>query len=205
MLVLISFFVTPKNDNNSLSKNNLGLQCTSPKMSGFSTVDPRRTPKMSQHKKYFRKSSLPLDNNTLQLSNAVKTRTERVQVVLDCTHGSGLCLNITPQLGSGYVVTKIAPDSVAERSGCIQKGDRVIAVNKLFNLDIHLIRQILRDTVTPLNFQQQLQQNSGAVHWVEIELEFDMVVDEATRGIFNIKLMKTSRNAGLGVTVNGKR
>lgn len=152
-----------------------------------------------QHKKFFRKSSLPLENNLLQLST--KTRTERFAVFLDCTHGSGLSLNVTPLLGSGFAVTKILPDSVAERCGCIQKGDRVIAVNKLFNLDIQLMRQILRDT--QLNFQQQLQQNSGA-HWVEIEMEFDMIVDEATRGIFNIKLMKTSRNAGLGVTVNGK-
>lgn len=180
-------------------RTNTGLHCTSPKMSGFNTVDPRRTPKMSQqHKKFFRKSSLPLENNLLQLST--KTRTERFAVFLDCTHGSGLSLNVTPLLGSGFAVTKILPDSVAERSGCIQKGDRVIAVNKLFNLDIQLMRQILRDT----HAQQQLQQNqnSGA-HWVEIEMEFDMIVDEATRGIFNIKLMKTSRNAGLGVTVNG--
>lgn len=176
-----------------------GLHCTSPKYNtGFSTVDPRRTPKMSQHKKFYRKSSLPLDNNSLQLSTM--SRTERIQVVLDCTHGSGLCLSMTPQSGSEFVVTKILPDSVAERSGCIQKGDRIVAVNKLYNLDIQLIRQILRDS--QLNFQQQ-QQNSSA-HWVEIEVEFDMIIDESTRGIFNIKLMKTSRNAGLGVTVNGR-
>jgi C-terminal processing protease CtpA/Prc len=153
---------------------------------------------MNQHKKFFRKSSLPLDNNSMQLSTM--SRTERIQVVLDCSHGSGLCLSMTPQSGSGFAVTKILPDSVAERSGCIQKGDRIVSVNKLYNLDIHLIRQILRDS--QLNFQQQ--QNSSA-HWVEVEVEFDMIVDESTRGIFNIKLMKTSRNAGLGVTVNGKK
>lgn len=157
-------------------------------------MDPRRTPKMNQHKKFFRKSSLPLDNNA-----SIMARTERIQVVLDCTHGSGLCLSMTPQSGSGFVVTKILPDSVAERSGCIQKGDRIISVNKLYNLDIQLIRQILRDV--PMTYQSQQTQNA---HWVEVEVEFDMIVDESTRGIFNIKLMKTSRNAGLGITVNGK-
>jgi hypothetical protein len=161
-------------------------------------MDPRRTPKMSQQKKFYRKSSLPLDNNCASMMGTL-TRTERIQVILDCTHGSGLCLSMTPQTGSAFVVTKILADSVAERSGSIQKGDRIVAVNKLYNLDIQLIRQILRDT--PLNYQHQAQNSSA--HWVELEIEFDMIVDETTRGIFNIKLMKTSRNAGLGVTVNG--
>ena len=175
-----------------------GLQCTSPKFNGFNTMDPRRTPKMNQNKKFYRKSSLPLDNNTLM---SAITRTERIQVVLDCTHGSGLCLSMSPQTGSGFVVTKILHDSFSERSGCIQKGDRIVSVNKLYNLEIQLIRQILRDT--PTAFQQQ-QNLPGTTHWVELELEFDMLVDDTARGIFNIKLMKASRNSGLGITVNGK-
>ncbi len=179
-----------------------GLHCTSPKVSGFSTVDPRRTPK-NQQKKFFRKSSLPLDNNPLQLSSNSMARTARIQVVLDCTLGSGLCLSMSPQSGNGYTVTKIVPDSAADLSGCIQKGDRIISVNKLYNLDIHLIRQILRDS--QLNFQQMHMQQNSSAHWVEVEVEFDMIVDESVRGIFNIKLMKTSKNAGLGVTVNGKK
>ena len=178
----------------------IGLHCTSPKFNGFNTMDPRRTPKMSQNKKFYRKSSLPLDNNTLM---SPMTRTERIQVVLDCTHGSGLCLSMTPQTGSGFVVTKIQQDSMADRSGCIQKGDRIIAVNKLYNLDIHLIRQILRDS--PLNFQQSTQNVQGTAHWVELEIEFDMMVDDSSTGIFNIKLMKASRNSGLGITVNGEK
>jgi glutamate receptor-interacting protein len=161
-------------------------------------MDPRRTPKMNHNKKFFRKSSLPLDSGTLM---SPMSRTERIQVVIDCTHGSGLCLSMTPQSGSGFVVTKILPETVAERSGCIQKGDRIVSVNKLYNLDIQLLRQILRDTPTTL-FQQQNPQ--GTAHWVELELEFEMMVDDTSRGIFNIKLMKTSRNSGLGITVNGE-
>lgn len=176
----------------------VGLHCTSPKFNGFNTMDPRRTPKMSQNKKFYRKSSLPLDNNTLM---SPMTRTERITVVLDCTHGSGLCLSMSPQTGSGFVVTKIIQESVADRSGCVQKGDRIVSVNKLYNLDIQLIRQILHDT--PTAFQQQ--NIPGTAHWVELEIEFDMVVDETARGIFNIKLMKASRNSGLGITVNGER
>lgn len=159
-------------------------------------MDPRRTPKMSQNKKFYRKSSLPLDNNTLM---SPMTRTERIQVVLDCTHGSGLCLSLS-QSGNGFVVTKILHESFAERSGCIQKGDRIVSVNKLYNLEIQLIRQILRDT--PTAFQQQ-QNLPGTTHWVELELEFDMIANDSVSGIFNIKLMKASRNSGLGITVNG--
>lgn len=178
----------------------VGLHCTSPKFNGFNfnTMDPRRTPKMSQNKKFYRKSSLPLDNNTLM---SPMTRTERITVVLDCTHGSGLCLSLTPQTGSGFLVTKIVQDSVADRSGCIQKGDRIVSVNKLYNLDIQLIRQIMRDT--PTVYQQQ-QNIPGVSHWVELEIEFDMLADDSARGIFNIKLMKASRNSGLGITVNGE-
>lgn len=160
-------------------------------------MDPRRTPKMNHNKKFYRKSSLPLDNNTLM---SPMTRTERIQVVLDCTHGSGLCLSLSPQNNSGFVIIKILNDSVADQSGCIQMGDCIVSVNKLYNLDIQLIRQIMRDT------QTAFQQNpSGNVHWVELELEFDMMVDDSARGIFNIKLMKASRNSGLGITVNGKQ
>lgn len=162
-------------------------------------MDPRRTPKMSHNKKFFRKSSLPLDNNTLMTQ---LTRTERIQVILDCTHGSGLCLSMSPQTSSGFVITKIIHDSVADLSGSIQKGDCIVSVNKLYNLDMQLIRQIMRDTSAA--FQQQ-QIVPGNTHWVELELEFDVMVDDSARGIFNIKLMKASRNSGLGITVNGNK
>lgn len=154
---------------------------------------------MNHNKKFYRKSSLPLDNSSLM---STLIRTERIQVILDCTHGSGLCLSMSPQSGSGFIVTKVVHDSVSDRSGCIQKGDRIVSVNKLYNLDIQLLRQILRDT--PTAFQQQQNNVPGTTHWVELELEFDMLVDDAARGIFNIKLMKTSRTSGLGVTVNGE-
>lgn len=177
-----------------------GLNCTSPKFNGFNTMDPRRTPKMNQNKKFYRKSSLPLDNNTLMVREM--TRTERIQVVLDCTHGSGLCLSMNSQTGSGFIVTKIVHDAVADRSGCIQKGDRIVSVNKLYNLDIHLIRQIMRDTPTGFHQPQNVPSNT---HWVELEIEFEMMIsDDSARGIFNIKLMKGSRNSGLGITVNGE-
>lgn len=76
-----------------------------------------------------------------------------------------------------------------------------MSVNKLYNLEIQLIRQIMRDT--PTVYQQQ-QNIPGVSHWVELEIEFDMLADDSARGIFNIKLMKASRNSGLGITVNGE-
>ncbi len=167
-----------------------GLHCTSPKY-GFNTVDPRKTPRLNHHtnKKLYRKSSLPLDHSVL-------CRSETIQLVLDCTHGSGLCL--APASAHGYMVTKILNDSPAERCGCIQKGDRILSINKIYNLDIHAVRQLLGDVP---NLQQPQQ---GGTHWVELEVEFDLADSVIpTSGVFNVKLIKSNRG-GLGITVNGE-
>lgn len=159
-------------------------------------MDPRKTPKLNHlaNKKFYRKSSLPLDQSTLGLC-----RSETVQLVLDCTQGSGLCLAGPAPSGQGFVVTKILQDSVAERSGSIQKGDRIISVNKLYNLDIHAMRQVLGDA--PTSHQQQQQPGT---HWVELEIEFDMADSVIpASGVFNVKLIKNQRS-GLGITVNGE-
>lgn len=161
-------------------------------------MDPRKTPKLNHHnnKKFFRKSSLPLDNLAL-------CRTEQIQIVLDCTQGSGLCLSPQSSNGHGFTVTKILNESMAERSGCFQKGDRIISVNKLYNLDIQSVRQILGDLPTSIQHNNQL--NGHGTHWVEIEVEFDMADSVVpASGVFNVKLIKSNKN-GLGITVNGKK
>lgn len=83
------------------------------------------------------------------------------------------------------------------RSGCIQKGDRLLSLNKLYNLDQTTIQQILGD----------IGPNKGSVHpftnWVEIEIEFD-ITDSVipSSGVFNVKLANQNKS-GLGITVNG--
>lgn len=100
--------------------------------------------------------------------------------------------------GRGNTITQVLKDSVAERSGCIQKGDRILSINKLFNLDAMVIRQILGDVGkrAPVTYHQQ-----PSTHWVELEIEFDMsdsVIPSS--GVFNVKLAKLN-TTGLGITV----
>lgn len=130
-----------------------------------------------------------------QHSNVGLCKSETIQVVLDCSQGSGLILG--PSSKCGYIIAQIRPDSVADRSGCIQKGDRLLSVNKLYNLDLTTIRQILGD------FNPRGQPIYQGTHWVELEIEFDMADSVIpSSGVFNVKLARTNKN-GLGITVNG--
>lgn len=97
---------------------------------------------------------------------------------------------------------------MADRSGCIFKGDRVLSINKLYNLEVQVIRQILGDqhshhTVGRSSGQQQPQLSTPPAHWVELEIEFNMADSVIpASGVFNVKLAKLTANAGLGITVN---
>jgi glutamate receptor-interacting protein len=125
-------------------------------------------------------------------------RSETIQVVLDCTQGSGICLGPQTPCGRGYIIAQVLTDSVSERSGCIQKGDRILSVNKLYNLDISSMRQILGD----IQLTNKIMGHQGT-HWVEIEIEFDMADSVIpSSGVFNVKLVKQNKS-GLGITVNG--
>lgn len=173
--------------------------------------------KTLKQRKFIRKSSLPLESGKQIDLNKKKTakqtfderfhigtvhstmgicRSETFQVVLDCHQGSGLIIGGKTPCGRGQIITQIIPDSVADRSGCIQKGDRILSINKLYNLDVTVIRQILGD-LGPKNATYHGQ------HWVELEIEFEMsdsVIPAS--GVFNVKLSKVHGN-GLGITVNG--
>lgn len=120
-----------------------------------------------------------------------------MQVVLDCSQGSGL--SIGPKIGQGYAITAIASNSVTDQSGCIQVGDRLLAINKLYNLDATTIRQILGDNNTFPSSHYQIP----PPYWVELEIEFDMSDSVIpSQGVFNVKLASVSKG-GLGITVNG--
>lgn len=119
---------------------------------------------------------------------------EKVQIILDCSEGSGLAVGT--KVGQGYAIAQITPDSVADRCGCIQVGDRLLSINKLYNLDANTIRQILgENNGSSSNFQLP--------YWVELEIEFDMFDSVIpSQGVFNVKLAKVGKS-GLGITVNG--
>lgn len=136
----------------------------------------------------------PSGSGTLH-SNVGVCRSETIQVVLDCSQGSGIIIG--PKCGQGYTITQIISDSVADRCGCIQIGDRLVATNKLYNLDASTMRQILGDHLSASSY------HPPGTYWVELEIEFDMsdsVIPSS--GVFNVKLAKVSKS-GLGITVNG--
>lgn len=121
---------------------------------------------------------------------------------MDCSQGSGLVIGTKTACGKGHIITQILQNSVADRSGCIQKGDRILSINKLYNLEATVIRQILGDLGNNSTRNNTQGQYSAAAHWVEIEIEFDMADSVIpASGVFNVKLAKLNTN-GVGITVN---
>lgn len=124
-----------------------------------------------------------------------------VPVMLDCSAGSGLVIGPKTPCGKGHIIAQILPNSVADRSGCIQKGDRLLSINKLYNLDATVIRQILGDHTAGGNSAAASSQYQNT-HWVEIEIEFDMADSVIpSSGVFSVKLPKLNVS-GVGITVN---
>uniref|UniRef100_A0A182K4N7 PDZ domain-containing protein n=1 Tax=Anopheles christyi TaxID=43041 RepID=A0A182K4N7_9DIPT len=179
-----------------------GISCSSPRY-GFNTVDSRKNLSNSKHRRLLRKSSLPQTSEDGLLHSSVGLcRAEKIHLILDCSQGSGICLGPKTPCGRGFVIAQVLPDSVAERSGCLQKGDRLIAINKMCNLDVNAVRQILGD-YGPVTVANHYHNQSQTSNWVELEVEFDMADSVVpASGVFNIKLLKQSR-CGLGITVNG--
>lgn len=144
----------------------------------------------------------PLDRQNGGSSSQLMCRSESIQLVLDCSQGSGLCLAPLPSSKTNdrlvYQIVQILKDSVADRSGCIQKGDRLLAVNKLYNLELQTVRQLLGDTKN----SNQMLGGQASANWVELEVEFDMFDSVIpSSGVFNVKLARNGSN-GLGITVN---
>ncbi|XP_046803409.1 glutamate receptor-interacting protein 2 isoform X2 [Lucilia cuprina] len=122
-------------------------------------------------------------------------RAETFPVLLDCSMGSGLILGPQTPCGRAVTISKILPDSVADRCGCIQKGDRIVAINKMYNLEQQTMRQLLGDMGS--------RPPHAPANWLELEIEFDMpdtVVPSS--GVFNVKVLRAGK-AGLGLSVNG--
>ncbi|XP_031627777.1 glutamate receptor-interacting protein 2 isoform X2 [Contarinia nasturtii] len=164
---------------------------------GYNTLDSRKTPKQ---KRYIRKGSVgPSGSSSSPLyANAGLCHAETSQVMLDCSQGSGIVIGT--KIGQGYAITHIIPDSAADRCGCIQIGDRLMSINKLYNLDANTIRQILGDNGGSSSAINTYQVPSP--YWVELEIEFDMFDSVIpSQGVFSVKLAKVNKS-DLGITVN---
>lgn len=78
------------------------------------------------------------------------------------------------------------------RSGCLQIRDRVMSINGHENLTVDVANEIL-----------QRRNDSHNPKYLTLNVEFTMPnTIEASSGVFNVKLAKTT--AGLGVTITGK-
>ncbi|XP_053948766.1 glutamate receptor-interacting protein 2 isoform X2 [Anastrepha ludens] len=127
-------------------------------------------------------------------------RSETFPVLLDCSQGSGIVLGPSTVCGRAVTIAQVLPDSVADRSGSIQKGDRIVAINKMYNLDVQTMRQLLGENRT---LQSQKSQQSPAANWLELEIEIDMADSVVpSSGVYNVKLLRAGKS-GLGISVNG--
>lgn len=149
--------------------------------------------------------SQPAQSNVVGLCHS-----EIMSIVLDCSRGSGLVLAPQSQLGNGHhIISQIVANSVSDRCGCVFKGDRIVSINKLYNLEASVIRQILGDQNQQHGHVGTTQRGASigsrniSPHWVELEIEFDMADSVIpSSGVFNVRLAKLSANACLGITVN---
>ncbi|XP_060663482.1 glutamate receptor-interacting protein 1 isoform X2 [Drosophila nasuta] len=182
----------------------------SPKYS-FSTLESRKSTGR-QRQRFVRKSSLPLEGGGAvpngggggvgvasngHSSSLGLCRAESFPVLLDCSQGAGIVLGNTSSCGRAVSIAQILPDSVADRSGCIQPGDRIVAINKMYSLEAVAMRQLLEGHRSSNNGA------TAAANWLELEVEFDMpdaVVPSS--GVFNVKLLRTGK-CGLGLSVSG--
>uniref|UniRef100_A0A8C9SVY2 Glutamate receptor interacting protein 1 n=1 Tax=Scleropages formosus TaxID=113540 RepID=A0A8C9SVY2_SCLFO len=146
------------------------------------------------HKK-DQKSSLSLASSTLGLSGqVVHTETTEVTLVSDSIMGFGIQLQggvfATETQSSPPLIAYLDPDSPAERSGILQIGDRVLAVNGVPTED------------SSLEETNQMLRNSPVGSSVTLEIEFDVAESVIpSSGTFHVKLPKKP-GVELGITIS---
>ncbi|XP_045492867.1 glutamate receptor-interacting protein 1 isoform X2 [Colias croceus] len=154
------------------------------------TLNPKK------HRQRFRQSSMPklgipddYDNQQNYMNMGI-CRTESLNIQLEVPPGqnSGLVVH---EENASLILSHIAPQSPAYRSGCLQIRDRVMSINGHENLTIDVANEIL-----------QRRNDSHNPKYLTLNVEFSMPnTIEASSGVFNVKLAKTT--ASLGVTITG--
>ncbi|GLH12608.1 Protein lap4 [Gryllus bimaculatus] len=161
--------------------------CSSP--SGFSTLNLHRRGHYSRSK-----SDNAHEGNSSSSVFGGICHTESLLVILEPDeHGFGLSARDS---GTGeVVVSHIESDSPAERSGCIQTGDRILVVGT---------HSITAENLTAGCVMHMLQEMSHQASRLSLQLEFD-VADSVvpSSGIFSVKLAK--RGSGLGITITASK
>ncbi|XP_022917936.2 glutamate receptor-interacting protein 2 isoform X1 [Onthophagus taurus] len=186
------------------SRNYLsGQYPNSPSISGFSTINSRR----SRNKGRFRQSSVPksleIDSGTNFLSytpNLAVYHTETLTITLIGERGKGYGLFVSNTTNNDHgggenrtgdiVINRIAPDTPAHRCGCLQTGDRIVSVNHQSNLTVQEINSIL----------EMASDGSKIILQVGFDVA-DTIVPSS--GVFTVKLVK--RGGGLGITITASK
>ncbi|XP_066580709.1 glutamate receptor-interacting protein 1 isoform X4 [Amia ocellicauda] len=174
----------------SLSSLNMG---TLPR--NMYPTSPRGTMMRRKLKKKDHKSSLSLASSTLGLAGqVVHTETTEVTLVSDPILGFGIQLQggvfATETLSSPPLIAYMDPDSPAERSGILQIGDRILAINGIPTED------------STLEETNQLLRDSSITSKVTLEIEFDVAESVIpSSGTFHVKLPKKP-GVELGITIS---
>ncbi|XP_061377980.1 glutamate receptor-interacting protein 1 isoform X1 [Danaus plexippus] len=160
-------------------------------MSGSSTLNPKK------HRQWnYRQSSMPklgpqedYDGQQNYMSLGM-CRSESLNIQLEVPPGQTSGLAVHDENGL-LIISHVATQSPAYRTGCLQVRDRVMSINGHENLTCDVANEIL-----------QRRNDSHNPKYLTLNIEFSMPnAIEASSGVFNVKLAKTS--AGLGVTITG--
>ncbi|CAB3228013.1 unnamed protein product [Arctia plantaginis] len=161
-------------------------------ISGTSTLNTKK----HQRQRNYRQSSMPklglqddYDSQQNYMSMGV-CRTESLNIQLEVPPGQSCGLAVHED-NAMLVISHVAAQSPAYRSGCLQIRDRVMSINGHENLTVDVANEIL-----------QRRNDSHNPKYLTLNIEFSMPnTIEASSGVFNVKLAKTT--AGLGVTITG--
>ncbi|XP_023709874.1 glutamate receptor-interacting protein 2 isoform X2 [Cryptotermes secundus] len=190
--------------------NTGGLHSPSPSPSGFSTLNSRHHrsrqyshphhPRLNRLGKADSNSTSCHDTASLpgSYSGGVLCHTETLHVTLQPDlHGYGLSVVNPDSSSPAVVISSIDPGGPADRCGCLQVGDRILAVNhKSVVLD-----SLNADEVTQI-FLCAEGSNRGALLTLHVEFDVaDAVVPSS--GIFSVKLAR--RGSGLGITITASK
>ncbi|XP_026328767.1 glutamate receptor-interacting protein 1 isoform X3 [Hyposmocoma kahamanoa] len=160
-------------------------------ISGTSTLNAKK-----HRNRNYRQSSMPklgLQDDYESAQNYASMgvcRTESLNIQLEVPPGQSSGLAVHEENGL-LVISHVATQSPAYRSGCLQIRDRVMSINGHENLTLDVANEIL-----------QRRNDSHNPKYLTLNVEFSMPnTIEASSGVFSVKLAKTS--AGLGVTITG--
>ncbi|XP_053602384.1 glutamate receptor-interacting protein 1 isoform X3 [Plodia interpunctella] len=159
-------------------------------ISGSSTLNAKK-----HRQRNYRQSSMPklglqedYDQQNYMSMGVCRTESLNIQLEVPPGQSSGLAVH---EENAVLVISHVAAQSPAYRSGCLQTRDRVMSINGHENLTVDVANEIL-----------QRRNDSHNLKYLTLNVEFSMPnTIEASCGVFNVKLAKT--NAGLGVTITG--